>query len=186
MVFTSTVFLGVFLPLLLAVYFLANEKARPYVLLVFSILFYAWGEPSAVVVMLALMVLNYFLALGMSAAGERKWLSAALLSAGVCADLGALVAYKYIGFIVGNLLPAFSLLGVKVQVPQVALPIGISFYVFQIISYMVDVRRGTGDWRAVNSELPSAPCSARVFHIWIDHGVAPKGASFSYEILPGM
>ena len=44
----------------------------------------------------------------------------------------------------------------------------------------------TGDWRAVNSELPSAPCSARVFHIWIDHGVAPKGASFSYEILPGM
>ncbi len=143
MVFTSTVFLGVFLPLLLAVYFLANEKARPYVLLVFSILFYAWGEPSAVVVMLALMVLNYFLALGMSAAGERKWLSAALLSAGVCADLGALVAYKYIGFIVGNLLPAFSLLGVKVQVPQVALPIGISFYVFQIISYMVDVRRGT-------------------------------------------
>ena len=143
MVFTSTVFLGVFLPLLLAVYFLANEKARPYVLLVFSILFYAWGEPSAVVVMLALMVLNYFLALGMSAAGERKWLSGALLAAGVCADLGALVAYKYIGFIVGNLLPAFSLLGVKVQVPQVALPIGISFYVFQIISYMVDVRRGT-------------------------------------------
>ena len=44
----------------------------------------------------------------------------------------------------------------------------------------------TGDWRAVNSELPSAPCSVRVFQLWIDHGVAPKGASFSYEILPGM
>jgi len=72
MVFTSAVFLGVFLPLLLAVYFLANEKARPYVLLVFSLLFYAWGEPTAIVVMLALMVLNYMLSLGMSAAGERE------------------------------------------------------------------------------------------------------------------
>lgn len=71
MVFTSAVFLGVFLPSLLAIYFLANEKARPYVLLVFSLLFYAWGEPTAIVVMLALMVLNYLLALGMSAAGER-------------------------------------------------------------------------------------------------------------------
>ena len=143
MVFTSAVFLGVFLPLLLAVYFLANEKARPYVLLVFSLLFYAWGEPTAIAVMLALMVLNYLLALGISAAGGRKWLSATLLGIAVCADLGALVAYKYIGFIVSNLLPAFSLLGVKMDVPQVALPIGISFYVFQIISYMVDVRRGT-------------------------------------------
>ena len=143
MVFTSAVFLGVFLPLLLGVYFMANAKARPYVLLVFSLLFYAWGEPSAVVIMLALMVLNYFLALGMAAAGERKWLSATLLGVGVCADLGALVAYKYIGFIVSNLLPVFTHFGVKMEVPQVALPIGISFYVFQIISYMVDVRRGT-------------------------------------------
>ena len=143
MVFTSAVFLGVFLPLLIGVYFLANVKARPYVLLVFSLLFYAWGEPSAVVIMLALMVLNYFLALGMAAAGERRWLSAILLGVGVCADLGALVAYKYIGFIVSNLLPVFNHFGVKMEVPQVALPIGISFYVFQIISYMVDVRRGT-------------------------------------------
>ena len=134
MVFTSAVFLGVFLPLLLGVYFLANAKARPYVLLVFSLLFYAWGEPSAVVIMLALMVFSYFLAIGMAAAGERKWLSATLLGIGLCADLGALVAYKYIGFIVSNLLPVFNHFGVKMEVPQVALPIGISFYVFQIIS----------------------------------------------------
>ncbi|MBQ6338122.1 MAG: MBOAT family protein [Kiritimatiellae bacterium] len=142
MVFTSAVFLGVFLPLLLAVYFLANEKARPYVLLLFSILFYAWGEPTAVVVMLALMVLNYSLARGIAASGGRRWLSAAFLGIGVCVDLGALVAYKYVGFIVSNLMPTFDLFGVKIDVPQVALPIGISFYVFQIISYMVDVRRG--------------------------------------------
>ena len=111
MVFTSAVFLGVFLPSLLAIYFLANAKARPYVLLVYSLLFYAWGEPSAIVIMLALMVLNYLLSLGMASAGERKWLSAALLGIGVCADLGALVAYKYIGFIVSNLLlPGGSLI----------------------------------------------------------------------------
>jgi alginate O-acetyltransferase complex protein AlgI len=131
-----------FLPLLLAVYFLANEKARPYVLLLFSILFYAWGEPTAVVVMLALMALNYFLALGMAAAGGRRWLSASLLGIGVCVDLGALVAYKYLGFLVENLLPAIKFCGGNMAVPKIALPIGISFYVFQIISYMVDVRRG--------------------------------------------
>ena len=141
MVFTSTVFLGLFLPLLFAVYFLANAAARPYVLLVFSILFYAWGEPTAVVVMIALMVLNYLLAFGIAALGNRR-AATALLVLAVASDLGALVAYKYLGFLAANLLPLCRLVGVEFAVPSIALPIGISFYVFQIISYVVDVRRG--------------------------------------------
>ena len=141
MVFTSTVFLGLFLPLLFAVYFLANTAARPYVLLLFSLIFYAWGEPSAVVVMIALMVLNYLLALGIAALGNRR-AATALLALAVVSDLGALVGYKYLGFLAANLQPLCRLAGVEFAIPSIALPIGISFYVFQIISYVVDVRRG--------------------------------------------
>ena len=148
MVFTSSVFLGVFLPVLLAVYFLANRMARPYVLLVFSILFYAWGEPSAVVVMIALMVVNYVIGRGIAAAARRtdgadgvRALPGLLLALGVVIDLGALIGYKYLGFLVENLLPVLKLCGATVPVPKIALPIGISFYVFQIISYIVDVYR---------------------------------------------
>ena len=142
MVFTSPVFLGVFLPVLFAVYFLANRAARTYVLLVFSLAFYAWGEPSAVVVMIALMAVNYILALVISAAKARCRLSLALLTTGLVADLGALVAYKYLGFLAVNVKPLANLCGFDFAVPEIALPIGISFYVFQILSYLVDVYRG--------------------------------------------
>ena len=141
MVFTSTVFLGIFLPLLFGVYFLANVKARPYVLLLFSLLFYAWGEPSAVVVMVALMVVNYVLGRAISATAARGRIAAGILTLGVVVDLGALVCYKYLGFLAENLLPALKLCGVTASVPKIALPIGISFYVFQIVSYLVDVYR---------------------------------------------
>ena len=143
MVFTSPVFLGLFLPTLFAFYFLANNTARPYVLLVFSLLFYAWGEPSAVVTMVALMVVNYVLARAIAASGERRGLAKTLLAVGVTVDLGALVAYKYLGFLAENLLPVLKTVGLGCDVPKIALPIGISFYVFQIISYIVDVFRGT-------------------------------------------
>ena len=126
MVFTSPVFLGLFLPAMFAFYFLANNVARPYVLLVFSLLFYAWGEPSAVVTMVALMVVNYVLARAIAASGERRWLAKTLLAVGVTVDLGALVAYKYLGFLAENLLPVLKTVGLGYDVPKIALPIGIS------------------------------------------------------------
>lgn len=141
MVFTSSVFLGVFLPLLFAVYFLANRSERILVLLSFSLLFYAWGEPSAVVVMVVLMVVNYLIGRGISALTARPSLAKALLAGGVILDLGALVGYKYLGFLAENLLPLAKFCGTTIPVPQIALPIGISFYVFQIISYLIDVYR---------------------------------------------
>ncbi len=142
MVFTSTVFLSVFLPSLFALYFLANTAARPYVLLIFSLLFYAWGEPSAVLVMIALMIVNYGLGIGIGASRQRGW-ARLLATLGIIIDLGALISYKYLGFFAANLVPVAKLLGFHVTVPEIALPIGISFYVFQIISYLVDVYRGT-------------------------------------------
>ena len=142
MVFTSTVFLGVFLPALFAVYFLANEKARSYVLLAFSLLFYSWGEPRAALVMLVLMVVNYALARAIAAAVGRRGTAGALLALAVVVDLGALAAYKYLGFFAANLKPLVAVVGLDLAVPEIALPIGISFYVFQIISYVVDVYRG--------------------------------------------
>ena len=142
MVFTSTVFLSVFLPSLFALYFLANTVARPYVLLIFSLLFYAWGEPSAVLVMIVLMIVNYGLGIGIGASRQRGW-ARLLVTLGIVIDLGALISYKYLGFFAANLVPVAKLLGFHVAVPEIALPIGISFYVFQIISYLVDVYRGT-------------------------------------------
>ena len=141
MVFTSTVFLGIFLPLLFALYFLANRAARPYVLLIFSLFFYAWGEPSAFVVMMALMVVNYALGLLIAKTASRGRIAQLVLVLGIVIDLGALVAYKYLGFLVENLLPVIKLCGGNLAVPKIALPIGISFYVFQILSYLVDVYR---------------------------------------------
>ena len=141
MVFTSSIFLGVFLPVLFAAYFLANRAARGYVLLAFSLLFYAWGEPTAVVVMVGLMGANYLFGRGLAAAATRSRLATALLALGVTLDLGALIAYKYLGFLVENLLPALKACGVTMAVPRIALPIGISFYVFQMISYLVDIYR---------------------------------------------
>ena len=142
MVFSSSVFLGIFLPVLFAVYFLANRAARGYVLLAFSLFFYAWGEPSAVVVMVGLMVANHVLGRGLAAVAGRPARAKALLAIGVALDLGALVAYKYLGFLVENLLPVLKACGASLEIPKIALPIGISFYVFQMISYLVDVYRG--------------------------------------------
>lgn len=142
MVFTSSIFLGIFLPLLFATYFLANQAARGYVLLVFSLFFYAWGEPTAIVVMMGLMAVNYLLGRGLAASTGRPGLVRLLLVMGVALDLGALVVYKYLGFLVANLLPVLKACGGMGTIPQIALPIGISFYVFQMISYLVDVARG--------------------------------------------
>lgn len=133
MVFSSSLFLTIFLPLLLAIYFLSPRCLRNVVLLSFSLVFYAWGEPHAVWVMIMLMVANYVCAM----------LGGWLLILGIVLDLGALFFYKYLGFAVENVnsLAGFFGVGGRFAVPDIALPIGISFYVFQLVSYLIDVRR---------------------------------------------
>lgn len=139
MTFSSLIFLCVFLPLCLGSYYaIKNRTYRNWVLILFSLFFYAWGEPLWIVVLLFSSFFNYLLALFISSssgAGRRK----SLLTLAVSVDVLTLGVFKYAGFIVGNL---NRMLGFGLKVPTIALPIGISFYTFQIISYMADVYRG--------------------------------------------
>lgn len=133
MVFSSPVFLFIFLT---AVYILhrivPGITAKNVLLLVFSIIFYTFGEPKAVVLMIISIIMNYFFGLYMS--GERKGRKA-VLGAAVTANLLMLGIFKYAGFAAETLnrLPFVS-----VAVPKIALPIGISFYTFQAMSYVID------------------------------------------------
>lgn len=134
MVFSSLTFLYLFLPACILLYFLMPTlKAKNVVLLVFSVAFYAWGEPVYVLLMIAMALSNWALGLLMQQ-GHRRL----LLALAVAFDLGCLAVFKYAGFLVENL---NTLAGLSIPVPQIALPIGISFFTFQILSYVVDVYR---------------------------------------------
>jgi len=138
MVFSSTVFLYYFLPVTLALYFLAPKPAKNAVLFVLSLVFYAWGEPVYVLLMLFTVLLGYLSGLAVERLGENERGRRAVAAATVAVDLIILGIFKYSGFVVSNL---NSALGTALAAPAVALPIGISFYTFQTISYTVDVLR---------------------------------------------
>lgn len=133
MLFSSTTFLFYFLPLFLALYYLLPWKNA--VLLLASLLFYAWGEPRFVPLLMASALLNY--SIGYLLARRR---SSWLLATGIAANLGLLFYYKYLGFFAASL---NAVLGSHWPVPQILLPLGISFFTFQGISYLIDVFRGT-------------------------------------------
>lgn len=140
MVFSSAVFLFAFLPVTVGIYYISNARVRNYWLLLTSLFFYAWGEPRYIVLMLCSIVVNYFFGLSIEKVRRRKkFLGRVLLWAAVIFNIGLLGYYKYAGFLVQNL---NRVLAVPLDVPQVALPIGISFYTFQILSYVIDVYRG--------------------------------------------
>ena len=135
MVFSSLIFLYLFLPLCLIAYFcIPGMTAKNVVLVVFSIVFYAWGEPSYVFLLLASGTFNYAMGrwLGrVEAPRGRK----ALLIAAVTVDLLSLAVFKYAGLFVQTF---DQLTGLSVPVPQIALPVGISFYTFQAMTYVID------------------------------------------------
>jgi len=139
MVFSGLPFLLLFLPLLLLAYFVGRSVPwRNGVLVVFSLLFYAWGEPVMTALLVAATLLNYLCALAMdraAAPGAKKlWL---LL--GVAGSLAGLLYFKYAGFFLDTL---SSLLGRDIPFSAPRLPIGISFYTFQILTYTIDAYRG--------------------------------------------
>lgn len=132
MVFSSAVFLFAFLPSVLIIHTLVrNTTVRNILLIVASLLFYAWGEPVYVLLLLASIALNFLL-------GRFVWGRKPVLVIAVVANLAFLVVFKYAGFIVQsiNMLPF-----VELKVPQVRMPIGISFYTFQALSYVIDTYR---------------------------------------------
>jgi alginate O-acetyltransferase complex protein AlgI len=142
MLFSSLIFLLLFLPVFFLCYHAVKKRrGRNALLFVFSLLFYAWGEPVYVLLMLLSLGVNYGLALGIAGAREtgREKKSRSFLILACCFNLLLIGVFKYAGFLVGsfNLLPAPDL-----PVPDLPLPIGISFYTFQILSYDIDVYRG--------------------------------------------
>ncbi len=141
MVFSSAIFLFAFLPLVLLLYGMAKPKFQNMILLAASLLFYAYGEPTFVFVMLASVVLNYAFAMliELPGHGSKRWRRGWLLAALVC-DLGILFVFKYLNFF-GRMVG--KVLHTDLPLPSIALPIGISFFTFQALSYVVDVYRGT-------------------------------------------
>lgn len=143
MVFSSNIFLFFFLPIFLIAYFVTPQKFRNYTLLLFSLIFYAYGAPDFVFLLVGECIINYFIVRGMAKTEKtstKKWLCA--LS--VIMALGLLLYFKYANFFMENL---NAILGWMHHEPvgwmKVALPIGISFFTFQSITYTIDVYRGT-------------------------------------------
>ena len=136
MIFSSIPFLYYFLPCVLLAYYLMPKAGRNGVLLLFSLLFYAWGEPRYLVVMLAATVLGYGFGLAMERFPKAK---KGLLIASVASSLSFLLCFKYADFFLENL---GALTGRPIALLKLSLPVGISFYTFQILSYTIDVYRG--------------------------------------------
>ena len=138
MVFSSLTFLCVFLPVVIGLHTLVkNNVARNVILLVASLLFYSWGEPVWIVAMIFAAAVNYVCARVICSAKTKRGRKAAL-AVGIVISLSALFFFKYSAFLVNN---ACALFGVAYRMTAPKLPIGISFYPFQIITYTVDVYR---------------------------------------------
>ncbi len=139
MVFSSLTFLLLFFPLVLLFYFMGGSlRWRNGVLLVFSLLFYSWGEPVWVLAMVASTLINYLCAIAISSSGS-KTNRKLLLAVGVIVSVALLFYFKYAAFLFNS----FSgLLGMSAELPVLKLPIGISFYTFQVLTYTIDVYRG--------------------------------------------
>ena len=138
MVFSSLNFMFVFLPIVFGIYFISPRKIRNFILFIERLVFYAWGEPFYVVLMLFSTILNFvYGALVQKYKGKTsaKW----ILASSVVLNLGILGFFKYTDFFIGNINAWF---GTSIPLLNLTLPIGISFYTFQMMSYVIDVYRG--------------------------------------------
>ena len=139
MLFSGIPFLYYFLPAVLILYFLAPRCLKNTVLLLSSLIFYGWGEPKYVFLMVATIVLFFLCGLAIGKAATKKWKNI-WLTLSVVVSLGLLAIFKYADFFIGSFNAAT---GLSVPLLKLALPIGISFYTFQCLSYTIDVYRGT-------------------------------------------
>lgn len=138
MLFSSIPFLYCFLPAVVLVYFLVPKGLKNAVLLIFSLLFYAWGEPRYVFLMLATIAVFYGCGLAIGKARTQTW-KKTWLTVSVVTGLGLLAVFKYADFFISNFNAAT---GLSMSLLRLALPVGISFYTFQSLSYTIDVYRG--------------------------------------------
>ncbi len=140
MLFSSNVFLYFYIPIVLLLYYLSPRKLRNLTLFLVSLVFYGWGEPVYVLLMAATILLNYAFGAWIHHRQTQDRSAKGILAIGVAANLLILGFFKYTGFLLESLQSVLPFLS-GVQVPQITLPIGISFYVFQSMSYIIDVYR---------------------------------------------
>ena len=141
MVFSSLTFLCVFLPVVLLLYYLSkNITYKNTILAVTSLIFYAWGEPPLLILLIAASLVNYFLALGIGVCQKRdKNIGAkVLVTCAIVFDIAMIGVFKYAAFTVSSINSVF---GLSFPIPEIGLPLGISFYTFQILTYVLDVYR---------------------------------------------
>ncbi|MCR5301990.1 MAG: MBOAT family protein [Lachnospiraceae bacterium] len=142
MVFSSLLFLFWFIPIFFGVYYICPGKFRNAVLFIGSIVFYAWGEPSYLILIFISILVNYaaglLIARFRTSGGHTFSEKAAFVSA-IVFDFGMLFVFKYTGFFVENINAIFN---TDIPDPKLTLPLGISFYTFQIASYVIDLYRG--------------------------------------------
>lgn len=138
MVFSSLLFTFFFLPIVIVAYYLAKEEYKNYVLLVASICFYSYGEPKFVLVMIESIVCNYLMALLISKFKERQ-ISKVFLILNIALNISILFVYKYMDFAITIV---NRILGLNFHITGIKLPIGISFFTFQAMSYVIDVYKG--------------------------------------------
>ena len=136
MLFSSMTFVFMFLPIVLVLYLVTKKELHNPILLIASIIFYAWGEPKYLAIMLLTILLNYFGAIAVDKFQTHKKF---ILGATIIANLGFLIYFKYFNFLIDNCNNIFHS---HINALDIVMPIGISFYTFQALSYVVDVYRG--------------------------------------------
>jgi len=144
MVFSSSIFLFLFLPLVIFGYYLLKENYRIYFLMLASLFFYAWGEPKYVLIMILSIIINYTFGLFIhkSISTQKKILAKILLILAVACNLGILFYFKYLDFSINTINRVFK---TGIALHNIVLPIGISFFTFQGMSYVIDLY-----WQKVN------------------------------------
>lgn len=142
MLFSSLTFLFLFLPSVIICYYISPKKIRNYILLIFSLFFYFYGGPKFLMVMLISIFVNYIFGLLIYKSFKYQNLCKILVACSVILNLAMLVYYKYAGFFIANL---NSFLGLNIKINKIIMPIGISFFTFQAMSYVIDVYRKNAD-----------------------------------------
>lgn len=141
MVFSNLVFLCLFLPLTIILYYLSPKAIKNYFLLFASLLFYSWGEPQYIILMIFSILMNYLFGLLIEKFREDKLMKSLFILFAVIGNILLLGYFKYSTFIIENLNELFN---TSMTVDELPLPIGISFYTFQALSYIIDVSRNKG------------------------------------------
>ena len=142
MLFSSNIFIFVFLPIVLLLYYtLFRFKFKNFFLLVASLIFYGWGEPKFIIIMIVSILMNFIFGLLVDKFRNEKAKSKVILITMIALNISILFLFKYLAFTISNI----NLHGgYSLNIPNITLPIGISFFTFQAISYVVDVYRNDG------------------------------------------